>query len=45
MGDNTGAGKELWEGLGAEDKENMNEDKGKNEGEDGEEDLVSATFS
>ena len=45
IGDDTGADKESWEGLGAEDKENMNKDKGKNEGEDGEEDSVSATLS
>ena len=38
MGDNTGAGEELWEGLGAEDKENVDKDEGKNVGED----LVSA---
>ena len=36
MGDNTGAGEELWEGLGVEDKEGMDEGKGKDEktGED-----------
>ena len=45
MGDDTGAGEELWEGLGAKDeesmdKENTDEGKGKNVGEN----LVSAYY-
>ena len=47
MGNNTGAAKESWEGLGAEDKgeDKENVDESKNKGKDGEEDLVSAIFS
>ena len=40
MGNDTGASEELWEGLGAEDKENANKGKGENVRED----LVSAYY-
>ena len=42
MGNNTRTTKESWEGLGDEDEEGMDKE---NEDKDGEEDLVSATFS
>ena len=48
MGNDTGATKELWEGLGGEDKEGAgeeNKDEDESKGEDSKEDLVSATFS
>ena len=48
MGNNTRAVEEAWEGLGAEDKEGMdeeNKDKDKSKGKNIVEDLVSDPFS